>query len=213
MIFAVLDLASYLLRRGRFSTEAMEARGRKLATEKNFQGWRQFPVGTIMYSARMNSKISWLIMYADNATASHCAAVVNPETLLDVTGQGVHHASISEYFDGASYLTFYDASRSVSVEHADAVSKRLLGQPYGYGTILRLAVRLVVGRHTTLAWRIVLDTVLTGVALAILWNELAPTVTNLPAYLGAVYLSILAFNLLFYRPKAVKQFTHRHLRK
>ena len=174
--------------------------------EGNFPNWRSFPIGTIMFSTRMNSTVSWLIMYADNATASHCAVVVKPETILDVTGQGVHYASISDYFDGSSYLVFYEASRDVSAANVEAVCKTYLGQSYGYLKIARLALLLIVGRNVTLAWRIIIDILIVTISLALFCNAFLPDQVNIPAYFTVAYMSILTFNLLVYRPKAKREF-------
>ncbi len=63
MIFAIADYLAYRFGRGRYSSQALENKGYRLATSENFGGSREAPPGLIFVLHGSVSAISWAIMY------------------------------------------------------------------------------------------------------------------------------------------------------
>jgi hypothetical protein len=104
MIFATVDLANYLLGRGRYSPKSLRANSLQLATEANFAGPNEAPAGNTFFRHHRRSILSWLMMYLTHSTISHMGIHVGGGYIVDVTTAGSRIRRLEEILDGQSWL-------------------------------------------------------------------------------------------------------------
>jgi hypothetical protein len=158
MLLALQDYTAYRFRRGRYSKNAIEAMGGKLAIAANFTGDQAPKPGDIIIVHTRDSFISWLVMYFTNSVWSHTAMAVDNGDIHDVTTYGTFVHPFADFLNGADYLypgrqplTNEGRARLVAVarEHGDA--------QFSWLSAIKIGGYEVIGRSRSTNLRLYID--------------------------------------------------------
>lgn len=208
MLFALIDLWAYRRRTGRYSHEALCRRGLALAVEKNFPNWREIPLGHSLFVSTTGSMLSWLIMYGTNGVLSHCAMLYGGGVVHDVTSKGVHRHLMSDYFDGASYLSILPPPPSADLEYARKFMDSILGAKYNYLGVLRLGLYIVFANSPSFSWRLAIDITLLAIAAATSFAWIAPALSKVVLLSLTFYLLVVLINRTLRWKTIISHFPH-----
>jgi hypothetical protein len=189
MILALLDYWKYRKRKGRYSHQALTKQGLQLATLSNFQNYKSYPLGHLLFASTTGSTLSWTVMYCTNSTLSHTAMFYGNGILQDCTTSGVIRHSFENYLDGESYLRVIPPPRGTDLAHTLKFMNESLGARYNWPGLFRLFSHILIGNHLDFSWRIYFDVLLTLIITSWLTGLAMPLTSNF-IYLAAVIYSV-----------------------
>jgi hypothetical protein len=121
MIFAALDYLRYKLRKGNYSDSAIRAEGGRLAIAENFADWERLASGHIFMYHGADSILSWSVMYFTSSIWSHTGMFTEHGRIVDSTTGGVVEHSLSDYFDGRSYMAILTFKEPLSLQESSSL--------------------------------------------------------------------------------------------
>jgi len=149
MIFALIDLVHYKSRTGRFTNEALESAGMRMATDANLED-AHFQPGDILFVHARNSVKSWVTMYFQWSPINHMAMLVSNDEIMDVTPKGIRRERLQRYGGENYYFSKGDPTRRVPNFDRQAavafVESQTQGR-YDWFTIFKLGYKIMSGVH------------------------------------------------------------------
>lgn len=206
MLFALRDYCEYRRRSGRYSDHALRGVGLRKAVAEEFPGWRQLPLGTLLFAHTAKSFLSWSVMYLTNSVLSHVAMVYGDGVVHDVTTAGVMRHSIANYFDNASYIQFKPCPVGADLQCMRVTLDSNLGHRFNWLGVLKLGAHIVIANHTSFRWRLAGDILFVTLLITALTAALSPGAVFLPATAAILYLAIVIFNRTCRRRAIEQQF-------
>lgn len=164
MIFAIIDYAAYLLKRGKYSAASIEAEGGKLASPDNFpDGQFPEPAAIVVFHTR-DSFLSWLVMYFTNSVWSHSAIATYDGNFVEVTvDQGTIEHSFADCLNGKDYVKYGLPRQLTAGQQAGIVAnaQASVGNvSFSWFGAIRLGFYILTGRHPTRHPRLYVDVLL-----------------------------------------------------
>lgn len=208
MLFALLDFRNYRRRLGRYSHASMIRKGLALATQDNFPNWRSLPLGHLLFASTSGSLLSWLVMYTTNGVFSHSAMIYGGGMVNDVTTGGVVRHSMSDYFDGTSYLEVLPPPQGTDLEWARNFMDSIVGDGYNWFGVLRLGLNIAIANHPSFSWRPAADLVLVLVSASFAISFVAPTLAKVVGLITITYLCTVLLNRTVRKKAIFSHFPH-----
>jgi len=205
MLFGTIDAWHYFRRTGRYSDGMLRSKNLSLAREENFPGWKEWPLGHILFVSTTGSVVSWIVMYATDGPMSHTAMIYGDGVVHDVTSVGIHRHSIADYFDRKSYICVVPPPQGTDLNYARQFMDRTLGAKYNYAGVLRLGFNIAIGNNPSFSWRLTADILLllSGVGLSIyLYSSEIPKIT---LGIAVTYAALTLTNLLRKRKRGIRR--------
>jgi hypothetical protein len=167
------------------------------ATEKNFQGYRTYPIGTILFTCTFHSNLSWIVMYSTNSTISHVACFYGDGIVNDCTTSGIIRHSFADYLDGESYVgVIIPPPEKINAEKVRAFMDETLGDGYNWAGVVSTFFHILFGAHREAAWRLWADFVLTNLVLLACARWLTPASDYVFGTILLVFVVTVAVNRL-----------------
>jgi hypothetical protein len=188
VIFAIFDLAQYLLKVGRYSCKSLEASGLRVA-EPSLLGSAELDkldVGDIIFYHSSYSLLAWGIMYYSNGPISHCATSVGDGPVLDAT-------------DGRGFIQALRAPREISIAQRDKIkqfAQQEVGKGFNWSGVFRLWGLIILGSHPAYRVKFSIDLMILLVAIAGLVRVFPWLPTAVVVAAAALYISIVWRNRL-----------------
>jgi hypothetical protein len=149
MLFAILDYLRYRRRKGIYSDAKLQKQGGRLAIAENFPDVASFDPGYLFFCHTRYSVLSWLVMYYTSFPWSHTGSFSERGRIIDVTTTGVIEHSLSDYFDGRSFIAIRGLKEEVfSDEQKAAMLKWLrdrVGHKYAWSKVLTFFWKIISG--------------------------------------------------------------------
>jgi DNA-binding transcriptional regulator YhcF (GntR family) len=190
MLLALLDYTAYRMYRKRYASNAIEAKGGKLASVRNFPDDQMPKSGDIIVCHTRDSFLSWLVMYFTNSIWSHSATAVDHGDVVDLTIQGTVEHPFTDYLNDVDYVIVGSPLPLTSEQQAELVkiARSSVGViKYSWlGTIKVGCYQLIGGPYAERNPRLYADVLMTLVAISWIGRKHRPLRFTCLS-LGAVY--------------------------
>ena len=195
MIFALADLAQYILKVGRYSARSLEAHGLVRATPESLKDFDKngLQPGSLLFYHNAHSLASWAIMYYSNGPLSHTALLYDDGQVFDATTSGVIIHPIKDYFDGRGYVTLVKTPWVLG-DDARAFIRDAVGRGFAWGDVFRLWLWYVCGADVSYRPRFTIDFLILFAGLIVTFWRI-PILAYEVAGIAVVYLSVLFINI------------------
>jgi hypothetical protein len=197
MLFAILDYVRYRRRKGIYSDANLQKQGGRLAIAKNFPDVASFDATYLFFCHTRYSVLSWLVMYYTSCPWSHTGSFAEQGRIIDATTAGVIEHSLSDYFDGRSFIVIKRLKEDIfsAKEKAEMLKwlRNTVGKKYAWFKVLRLFWNIISGSHELYRLRYSADFLIIALLLApvSLWS---PVIGILIGTMSAIYLLIVVTN-------------------
>jgi hypothetical protein len=202
MIFAIIDYLKYRFNKGIYSKVSITKDNVYLADKNCLPVLESCKPLDILLVHTKNSFLSWLVMYYTGPTIwSHVATFGYNGYIYDATTKGVIKHHISDYFDGNTYIAVRQLE-GVSEEKRKEASFFLetnVGCKFNWKGILMLWLKIISGKNDHYRLRYSSDIIIALLFLALLSCRFFVMQVFITVVL-LVYISVVVFNKLFYRP-------------
>jgi hypothetical protein len=192
MVFALVDLAKYVLKAGRYSPEALAQMGAFRATPEMYTTTNASAVfGDALFVHPTRSIVSWAIMYLTHGPWSYVGGM-GTGTVWEAVTAGVGENVLRNYFDGQNYVAIVRLPMTDDQgQGIKAFREETTGDRYSYGKVVRLFLLTICNEHPDYRLRFTIDILIT-LGLAILLVPLPPFRFAIIS-LGVLYLIVLGF--------------------
>jgi hypothetical protein len=176
MLFALTDVAQYLLRNGPYSDGALSGGYAFLATPEEILQLNGVRDGDQIFCHPLNSLTSWVIMYVTASPWSHVGMLTSAGTVLEAITQGVVERPATCYFDGKHYLLIkrlMDAITDQQRREMVSLGRSHVGVvKYDFRGAIRLGLSIIFGFNSGWQIRCSIDVVMFLCTLALLARAL-----------------------------------------
>jgi hypothetical protein len=201
VIFALNDLALYLLKLGKYSARSLESHGLVRATPEAFDKMNKNGIlfGDHVFYHCPSSLASWAIMYYTNGPMSHVAFALGDGQVFDATTRGIIAHPIRDYFDrrGRVKLVSPEGVRMSAERERElrAVLDAQIGKGFAWRGVIWFWILIVCGAHEDYRVRFTVDfLILFSAIIFAVWR--IPVLAYESCGIAAIYLLAVVFNIV-----------------